>query len=62
MTIPVVWYTVEDLGGDGSVIPTWIEPVAVEAQVKQPEIPPEVHNPRKVDADRAMEAVRAMCG
>jgi hypothetical protein len=27
-----------------------------------PEIPFEVHNPRAVDADRAMAAVRAMCG
>lgn len=27
-----------------------------------PEIPPEVHNTRAVDSDRAMDAVRAMCG
>lgn len=32
------------------------EPAAV------PELPPEVHNTRPVDAERAMAAVRAMCG
>ena len=37
-------------------------PEAVAAQTKAPEIPFEVHNPRAVDADRAMAAVRAMCG
>ena len=34
---------------------------AAEVKTDAPEVPPECHNDRPIDADRCMAAVRAMC-
>jgi hypothetical protein len=57
--------TYEDDGGewvflDGALVK--LPRADLEPQVKQPEIPPEVHNKRPISGERCMEATRAMCG
>jgi hypothetical protein len=48
---------------DQLVVTEWTEiPGVVDFTIDGPDIPAEVHNTRPVDAERCMQAVRALCG